>query len=73
MTNHVHLVLQPSETVSGLGRLIKRLSGRQTRFVNRQESRTGTLWERRYRSSPIPTDAYWQFADMSNSIRFVHA
>jgi putative transposase len=26
--------------------------------VTRQESRTGTLWEGRYRSSPIETDAY---------------
>ena len=58
MTNHVHLILQPGEAISGLGQLMKRLSGRQTRFVNRQEFRTGTLWEGRYRSSPIETDAY---------------
>jgi putative transposase len=58
MTNHVHLILQPGEAICGLGQLMKRLSGRQTRFVNRQESRTGTLWEGRYRSSPIETDAY---------------
>ena len=37
MTNHVHLILQPGETISGLGQLMKRLAGRQTRFVNRQE------------------------------------
>ena len=47
MTNHVHLILQPGETISGLGQLMKRLAGRQTRFVNRQEFRTGTLWEGR--------------------------
>jgi len=58
MTNHIHLILQPGEAIAGLGQLMKRLSGRQTRFVNRQESRTGTLWEGRYRSSPIETDAY---------------
>jgi len=58
MTNHVHLILQPGEAISGLGQLMKRLSGRQTRFVNRQEFRTGTLWEGRYRSSPIEPDAY---------------
>jgi putative transposase len=58
MTDHVHLILQPGEAVSGLGQLMKRLSGRQTRFVNRQESRSGTLWEGRYKSSPIETDAY---------------
>ncbi|QVL49819.1 MAG: hypothetical protein KFB96_04835 [Thiocapsa sp.] len=27
--------------------------GSQTRFVNRQDSRSGTLWEGRYESSPI--------------------
>ena len=58
MTNHVHRILQPGEAVAGLGQLMKRLSGRQTRFINRLESRTGTLWEGRYKSSPIQTDAY---------------
>jgi len=58
MTNHVHLILQPGEAIADLGQLMKRLAGRQTRFVNRQESRSGTLWEGRYKSSPIETDAY---------------
>ncbi len=58
MTNHVHLVLQPGEQVAGLGQLMKRLAGRQTRYMNRQEHRSGTLWESRYKSSPIQTEAY---------------
>ena len=58
MTNHVHLILQPGVDGGALGDLMKRLSGRQTRLVNRQEYRSGTLWEGRYRSSPIETDAY---------------
>jgi putative transposase len=58
MTNHVHLVLEPPEEVAMLGRLMKRLAGRQTRYVNRLEGRSGTLWESRYKSSPIQTDAY---------------
>ena len=58
MTNHVHLIVQPGEVVAGLGQLMKRLAGRQTRYVNRQERRSGTLWESRYKSSPIQTDAY---------------
>ncbi|RME33562.1 MAG: transposase [Gammaproteobacteria bacterium] len=57
MTNHVHLLLEP-ETAAGLGALMKRLAGRQTRFVNRQEPRSGTLWEGRYRSSPVQSDTY---------------
>ncbi len=47
MTNHVHLVLQPGERVAGLGQLMKRLAGRQTRYMNRQEQRSGTLWTER--------------------------
>lgn len=58
MTNHVHLVVEPGDSVAGLGQLMKRLAGRQTRFVSRQERRSGTLWESRYKSSPIQTDTY---------------
>jgi len=38
---------------------MKRLAGRQTRHVNRLEGRRGTLWESRYKSSPIQTDEYF--------------
>lgn len=58
MTNHVHLVVEAGEDRSGIGNLMKRLAGRQTRFVNKMERRTGSLWESRYKISPIDTDAY---------------
>lgn len=58
MTNHVHLVLAPGDDPESLGRLMKRLAGRQTRFVNRVERRSGTLWEGRFKSSPVETDDY---------------
>ena len=58
MTNHVHLLLTPGEEVAGLGQLMKRLAGRQTRRHNRLEGRSGTLWESRYKSSPVDTDRY---------------
>lgn len=57
MSNHVHLILEPDDD-SGLGTLMKRVAARQTRYVNRQEKRSGTLWEGRYKSSPIDTDNY---------------
>ena len=57
MTNHVHLLLAP-DTRAGLGQLMKRLAGRQTRYHNRAEGRRGTLWESRYKSSPVQTDGY---------------
>jgi len=58
MTNHVHLIIQPGGSTEGLSQLMKRLAGRQTRYVNRLEQRTGSLWEGRFKSSPIETDAY---------------
>ena len=58
MTNHVHLVIDPGPQTENLGRLMKRVAGRQTRYVNRLEGRTGTLWEGRFKSSPIETDHY---------------
>ncbi|HET7609467.1 MAG TPA: transposase [Gammaproteobacteria bacterium] len=57
MTNHVHLLLEPS-TATSLGLLMKRLSGRQTRYHNRLEQRSGTLWEGRYKSSLVQSEAY---------------
>ena len=38
--------------------LMKRLAGRQARYVNRLEGRSCTLWEGRYKSSPIQADRY---------------
>lgn len=58
MTNHVHLLLQPGEAIAELGRFMKALSARMTRHFNRLEGRTGTLWESRYKSSPVQTDQY---------------
>lgn len=58
MTNHVHLVVNPRESPAALGLLMKRIAGRQTRLSNKREQRTGTLWEGRFKSSPVATDAY---------------
>ena len=58
MTNHVHLILDPADEPSNLSKLMKRLAGRQTRHVNSYKKRTGSLWEGRYKSSPIETDIY---------------
>lgn len=58
MTNHVHLIIDPGRKVENLGLLMKRVAGRQTRYVNKIVGRTGTLWEGRYKSSPIQTDEY---------------
>ena len=58
MTNHVHLIVDPGTDANNLALLMKRVAGRQTRYVNKIEKRSGTLWEGRYKSSPISTDEY---------------
>jgi len=58
MTNHVHLIVDPGFKEHNLALLMKRVAGRQTRHVNKLEQRSGSLWEGRYKSSPISTDNY---------------
>lgn len=58
MTNHVHLIIDPGSDLNALALLMKRVAGRQTRYVNKQEGRSGTLWEGRYKSSPIQIETY---------------
>jgi putative transposase len=58
MTNHVHLLLAPGDSAAGLGQLMKALAARATRYRNRLEGRSGTLWESRYKSSVVQTDTY---------------
>lgn len=58
MTNHVHLIVDPGENPENMGLLMKRVAGRQTRYINRLQIRTGSLWEGRYKSSPIQADEY---------------
>lgn len=58
MTNHIHLVLEPGEDAGTVSLLMKRLAGRQAAFVNKQERRSGALWEGRFKASPVQRDAY---------------
>jgi putative transposase len=58
MTNHVHLIVDPGSHPENVGKLMKRLAGRHTRRINRIETRSGTLWGGRFKSSPIQTDRY---------------
>ncbi len=58
MTNHVHLLLAPGESVAGMAKLMKALAARATRYRNKLEGRSGTLWESRYKSSPVQSEMY---------------
>jgi len=58
MTNHFHLVATPRRA-DGLPRMMQSLGRRYVQHVNRTQRRTGTLWEGRYRATPIDAEAYF--------------
>ena len=58
MTNHVHLILAPRVESSAISALMRRVSARQARYVNRLERRSGTLWEGRFKCSIVDSDNY---------------
>jgi putative transposase len=57
MTNHVHLLATPSapNTVSTM---MRSLGQRYAQYFNRRHARTGTLWDGRFRSTPVQTRHY---------------
>ena len=76
MTNHVHLIVDPGENPGSLALLMKRLAGRQTRYVNHLEARTGSLWGKPLQipaPSEKPTVTCSPAVGMSSSIPSVPA
>ena len=57
MPNHVHLLLTPNEP-GAAGAMLQELGRRYVRIINSVHGRTGTLWEGRFRSSLIDSEAY---------------
>lgn len=55
-TNHVHLIVDPGDNPESLPLLMKRVSGRQMRYVNKLKKRSGSLWEGRFHSSIVSTE-----------------
>ena len=58
MTNHVHLLMTP-ETETGVSQLMQALGRYYVRYINNLYSRTGTLWEGRYKSTLVDSDNYF--------------
>jgi putative transposase len=57
MTNHVHLLLSAgSRTAPSI--LMRRLGQHYVQYFNRRHTRSGTLWEGRFRSCLVDTDRY---------------
>jgi putative transposase len=57
MTNHVHLLVTPSNT-RGVSAMMQALGRRYVRYFNHQYRRTGTLWEGRFKSGPVQSEKY---------------
>ena len=57
MTNHVHLLVTPGDSV-GCALLMKHLAQRHSKRINAKLARTGTLWEGRFYSALITSNEY---------------
>jgi putative transposase len=58
MTNHFHLLATPVSQ-RHLGRMMQSLGIRYVQFFNAKYSRTGTLWEGRYKSTLVDSESYF--------------
>ena len=57
MTNHVHLLVTPSDE-HGVSRLMQAQGRKYVQYCNFTYHRTGTLWEGRYKSTLVDSDTY---------------
>jgi len=57
MTNHIHLLLTPNKENS-IAKAMQSLGRRYVQYFNTSYSRTGTLWEGRYKATMIDTENY---------------
>jgi putative transposase len=57
MTNHVHLLVTPRGRTS-VSRMMQHLGRKYVAYVNREYSRSGTLWEGRHKGSLIQSERY---------------
>ena len=57
MSNHFHLLATP-EAADGIPLMMQALGRGYVRYFNQRQSRTGTLWEGRYKSTLIQAERY---------------
>ncbi|AMO23786.1 transposase [Ramlibacter solisilvae] len=57
MSNHFHLLATP-EDAEGIPLMMQALGRSYVRYFNREQQRTGTLWEGRYKSTLIQAERY---------------
>jgi len=57
MINHIHFLLK-SCVAEHLAKFMKFIAQRHAQYINHVYKRTGTLWEGRFKSSPVSADSY---------------
>jgi putative transposase len=57
MSNHFHLLATP-RSVEGIPQMMQAVGRSYVRYFNSRQSRTGTLWEGRYRSTVIQAERH---------------
>ncbi len=65
MPNHLHLVVQVAR--EPLSRIMQNLGFRYTRWVNKKQSRTGHLFQGRYKAVLVDADSY-----LLELVRYIH-
>lgn len=65
MNNHVHLLVKEQE--DDISTAIKRISGSYVFWYNKKYERCGHLFQERFKSEPIETDAY-----LMTALRYIH-
>jgi putative transposase len=59
MDNHVHLLVTPPAETGAIGRMMQMLGRQYVGQFNARHSRTGTLWEGRYKSCLVAEGDYF--------------
>ena len=65
MTNHIHLVIQTGDIP--LSRIMQNISQRYTKWINYSQSRTGHVFQGRYKALFIDADSY-----LLELVRYIH-
>ena len=58
MPNHIHFLLESSDQPENLAKFMKSIAQKYAQYINASHKRTGTLWEGRFKSSPVSSDSY---------------
>lgn len=68
MSNHVHLLVEDKDEDFGLGAFMKQLNEGYAMYFQRRSQRVGHVFQGRYWSEPVESDAYFLCA-----LRYIHA